>query len=137
MAEERPVRKRPAAKSAARSSGKPAASSTDGSARSPAGSASSDDRSGQERSRRLRPRQLAEQAASQLLELTGKQPEGVTGLHRTDDGWVVVVEVLELHRVPETTDVLASYEVEVDDDGELLGYRRRERFVRGSTEGGP
>jgi hypothetical protein len=121
MAEERPVRKRPAAKSAARSSGKPAASSTDGSTRS----------------RRLRPRQLAEQAASQLLELTGKQPEGVTGLHRTDDGWVVVVDVLELHRVPETTDVLASYEVEVDDDGELLGYRRRERFVRGSTEGGP
>jgi hypothetical protein len=87
------------------------------------------------RPRRVRPRQLAQHAAEQLLELTGKQPEGVTGLHRTDDGWIVVVDVLELHRVPETTDVLASYEVEVDEEGELVGYRRTERFVRGSTEG--
>lgn len=83
---------------------------------------------------RPRPRRLAEQAAQQLWELTGKEPEGITGLRRSDDGWIVVVDVLELHRVPETTDVLASYEVEIDEDGELLGYRRRDRFARGSTE---
>ena len=75
--------------------------------------------------------QLAAEASRQLLELTGKEPEGITGLRRSDDGWVVQVEVLELSRVPNTTDVLATYEVEVDSDGELLEYRRVHRYVRG------
>jgi hypothetical protein len=77
-------------------------------------------------------------AARCLAELTGRQPEGITGLQRTDDGWTVTVEALELHRVPETTDVLASYEVEVDTSGDLLGYRRVRRYVRGTPgEDGP
>lgn len=75
--------------------------------------------------------QLAAEAARQLLELTGKDPEGISGLRRSDDGWVVQVEVLELSRIPNTTDVLATYEVEVDSDGELMEYRRVHRYVRG------
>ena len=67
-----------------------------------------------------RPRsQVAAQAARQLLELTGKGAEGVTGLERTDDGWKVQVEVVEVRRIPDTTDVLALYEVQVDEDGDL------------------
>ncbi len=77
--------------------------------------------------------QVAETAAEQLRELTGKEAEGVTGLERTDDGWLVQVEVLELRRVPATTDVLASYRVEVDEQGELLGYRRQHRYARGAA----
>jgi hypothetical protein len=75
--------------------------------------------------------QLAAEASRQLLELTGKEPEGISGLRRSDDGWIVEVEVLELRRIPNTTDVLATYEVEVDSDGELLEYRRAHRYVRG------
>ena len=71
-------------------------------------------------------------AAAQLLELTGRESEGVIGLDRTDDGWTVEVEVLELRRVPSTTDMLASYEVTVDEAGDLIGYRRLHRYVRGS-----
>lgn len=75
--------------------------------------------------------QVAQAAVHQLIELAGKQPEGVTGLQRTEDGWTVQVEVLEVRRVPDTTDVLSSYEVEMDTDGDLLGYRRLRRYVRG------
>jgi hypothetical protein len=75
--------------------------------------------------------QVAAVAAQQLLQLTGKEAEGITGLERTDDGWTVHVEVLELRRIPNTTDVLATYEVTVDSDGELEGYRRLRRYVRG------
>ncbi len=78
---------------------------------------------------------MAERAAEQLLDLTGKDPEGVTGLERTEDGWTVLVDVVELRRVPNTTDVLATYEVEVDTSGDLEGYRRVRRFVRGSAGG--
>ena len=74
---------------------------------------------------------VAQAAVQQLIELVGKQPEGVTGLQRTEDGWTVQVEVLEVRRVPDTTDVLSSYEVEMDTDGDLLGYRRLRRYVRG------
>jgi len=74
---------------------------------------------------------VARTAASQLLELTGRDAEGVTGIQRTDDGWKVLVEVVEVRRIPETTDILALYEVTTDEDGDLEGYRRLRRYARG------
>jgi hypothetical protein len=75
--------------------------------------------------------QVAARAAEELLELTGKEAEGVTGLERTEDGWTVHVEVLEVRRIPNTTDVLALYEVDTDRQGALQGYRRIRRYARG------
>lgn len=75
--------------------------------------------------------QVAAQAARQLLELTGRDVEGVTGLEKTDDGWKVHVEVVEVRRIPDTTDVLAVYELDVNSDGDLEGYRRLRRHTRG------
>ncbi|HET6699767.1 MAG TPA: gas vesicle protein [Nocardioidaceae bacterium] len=75
---------------------------------------------------------IAAGAAQQLIELTGRDVEGVTGLERTDDGWTVQIEVVEVRRIPDTTDVLALYDVEVDRDGELVGYRRVRRYTRGA-----
>jgi hypothetical protein len=74
---------------------------------------------------------VAAEALRQLVELTGKDAEGVVGLDRSDDGWTVEVEVVEVRRIPNTTDVLALYEVEVDGRGSLQGYRRVRRYVRG------
>ena len=76
--------------------------------------------------------EVAVLASQHLLELTGKTSEGVIGLEKTDDGWKVEVEVLELRRVPSTTDILATYEVSVDGNGDLIGYRRLHRYVRGT-----
>ena len=78
---------------------------------------------------------IAAEAARQLVELTGKDAEGVVGLDRSDDGWKVEVEVVEVRRIPNTTDVLAMYEVEVDGKGSLQGYRRVRRYVRGVPGG--
>ena len=75
--------------------------------------------------------QVALEAARQLLELTGKQAEGVTSLQRTEDGWQVQVEVVEVRRIPDTTDVLAIYELDVDEQGALQGYHRLRRYARG------
>lgn len=76
--------------------------------------------------------EVARTAAAQLAELIGKAPEGVIGLHRDDDGWTVELEVCEVRRVPDTTDVLSAYEVQTDTDGDLQGYRRVRRYVRGT-----
>ncbi|HEX5968707.1 MAG TPA: gas vesicle protein GvpO [Intrasporangium sp.] len=89
-----------------------------------------------EPSRRASGARIAEEAVRQLAELTTKHVEGVTGLHRDDDGWQVELEVLELQRVPTTTDVLAIYEVTLDSSGALEGYRRVRRYVRGQAEDG-
>jgi hypothetical protein len=75
---------------------------------------------------------IAREAAEQLGQLTGRDVEGVTALERTEDGWRVEVEVLEVRRIPETTDVLATYELTLDDDGDIEGYRRLRRYVRGT-----
>ncbi|MGH3453376.1 MAG: gas vesicle protein GvpO [Nocardioidaceae bacterium] len=79
--------------------------------------------------------QLGQKAMAALAEMVGCPAEGVTGLRRNDDGWVVVVEVVEVERVPETSDVMATYEVEVDKNGEITGFERRNRYLRAQTEG--
>jgi hypothetical protein len=77
--------------------------------------------------------QVAARAAGELLELTGRAAEGVTGLERTEDGWIVQVEVVEVRRIPDTTDVLALYEVQTDSHGSLQGYHRVRRYTRGAA----
>jgi hypothetical protein len=73
----------------------------------------------------------------QITELTGKEAEGVTGVQPTDDGWRVTVEVVEDRRVPSSADVLATYEIDTDMDGELISYHRDRRYSRGhGADGG-
>ncbi len=79
---------------------------------------------------------VARSAAQQLAELTGRAPESVIGIERSDDGWTVELEVVESRRIPDSTDILATYRVEVDEDGDLQGYHRVERYVRGKSARG-
>jgi len=72
----------------------------------------------------------------QITELTEKDPEGVAGVEPAEDGWLVTVDVVEDHRVPSSTDVLASYEAELGPDGDLIAYRRVRRYARGSGDRG-
>jgi hypothetical protein len=80
--------------------------------------------------------QAAQAALRQIAELTGKQPEGVTGVGPAEDGWVVGIEVVEDQRIPSSSDILAAYETALDMDGELLSYRRVRRYPRGRTDQG-
>lgn len=82
---------------------------------------------------RGRPRDLAPQAARQLAQLTRREVEGVSGFGRTEEGWRVKLDVVEVAKIPSSADVLASYEVLLDDDGELLSYDRVTRYVRGAV----
>jgi hypothetical protein len=75
--------------------------------------------------------QVAQQGLRQIAELTGKQTEGVTGVEPAEYGWIVGVEVVEDRRIPSSTDLLATYEAELDMEGELLSYRRFRRYARG------
>jgi hypothetical protein len=72
-------------------------------------------------------------AQEQLERLTGRSVEAVSGLSRQQGGWTVTVELVELERKPKTTDILATYRVELDAGGELMGYERVSRYYRNQT----
>jgi hypothetical protein len=79
---------------------------------------------------------IVRQARDQLSELTGRESEGALGFERTEKGWLVQVELVELKRIPSTTDVLGVYDVQLDDQGAVQDYRRTNRYVRSQAGGG-
>lgn len=56
-----------------------------------------------------------------------KRPGEVIGVTKTENGWKVLIEVIEedeYMRVRAKDDLLATYEVELDDNLEVLGFQR-------------
>ncbi|MCX4830416.1 gas vesicle protein [Streptomyces sp. NBC_00006] len=80
------------------------------------------------------PMEVLREARTQLAELTGMAAETVSSFERTEDGWELEIEVLEMARVPDTMSLLASYQVSLDPHGVLTGYRRIRRYERGRSE---
>ena len=85
--------------------------------------------------RRLSGPKAVQAAKDNLEELTGQAVESVSGLVRTREGWAVSLEVVELERVPRSTDLMASYRVDVDNEGDLMGYERVARYYRNQPGG--
>jgi Gas vesicle synthesis protein GvpO len=82
---------------------------------------------------RLSASELSRAALTTVEELTGYEPEAVTGLEWDGEFWRVTVAALEMARIPSTTDVLGSYVVQLDQQGTLHGYKRLGRYVRGQA----
>jgi Gas vesicle synthesis protein GvpO len=81
-------------------------------------------------------RDVVERVRRELPELLGRPVESVLGVERDRENgdWKVTVQVVELSRIPSTTDLLGSYAVAVDGDGELMGYRRQRRYYRNQAD---
>ena len=79
--------------------------------------------------------ELGKAAMTTVHELTGYEPEAVTALEWDGEFWQITVDVLELARIPNTTDVIGQYMVRLDEGGTLRGYRRERRFTRSQAEG--
>jgi hypothetical protein len=99
-----------------------------------ASSSQADGSGGSKGSGGLKPMQLVRLAGAQLMQLTGRDIDGTSGIERTDEGWRVLLEVVEVTRVPRSMDVLGLYEVIVDQDGDLVRYERLRRYGRTQSE---
>ena len=75
-------------------------------------------------------RQTVQSTASDVI---GRPFDGVSEITPTEDGWRAVVEVLERRAVPDTQDIIGRYEIDLDEDGVIEGYRRLDRYRRGDT----
>ncbi|MBM3474245.1 MAG: gas vesicle protein [Armatimonadetes bacterium] len=73
---------------------------------------------------------VAQRGKEQLAELTGLQPDTVSSLAQDEKGWRVSVEMIEMKRIPDSQDVLASYQSCLDEEGRLVSYERGRRYYR-------
>jgi hypothetical protein len=84
---------------------------------------------------RLSAREAVERVRRDLPELLGHPVESVLGVEpEADNGWSVTVQVVEIGRIPPTTDVLAIYDVTLNRHGELLRYKRKRRYYRNQAD---
>ncbi|WP_052207138.1 gas vesicle protein GvpO [Sinomonas humi] len=79
---------------------------------------------------------LAQSAVAQLQQLTTRDIEAVVGMSRNENGnLTVILEVVESAHFPDSADIMAEYSVEVDPQGDLVGYSRGPRYQRGRPTG--
>ena len=84
---------------------------------------------------KLSGREAIDQVRAELPELIGHPVDSILGVESADGkGWTVTAQVVELSRIPHSTDVLGTYEITLDDHGELVGARRRRRYYRNQAD---
>ena len=79
---------------------------------------------------------IIEKAQEDFARLSKIPVDGVVGLSKTDEGWVVSLEALERKSIPDTMDILGLYEIHLDNEGNLLDFQRKKLRKRGETEEG-
>jgi len=63
-------------------------------------------------------------------DFTNRDASAVTAVSRDEEGWHVSVEVLERKAIPDQLDLLATYDVLLDEEGNIVKFDRREMRTR-------
>src|SRR3954470_24576463 len=79
---------------------------------------------------------IVPKARRELEQLLGREAESVSGFERENGHWKIHLEVVELSRIPDSADVLGSYELVLDDEGKLARMTRTRRYQRSEVESG-
>jgi len=74
---------------------------------------------------------LAERAKEQLAEVTGFSPVAAVGGFKDDEGWHISVDMLEMARLPESTDIIGTYVVSLDLEGNMVKFEKKRARLRG------
>lgn len=77
--------------------------------------------------------EILDRAKKQLVDTTGLKAVSVTRAFEDEEGWHVGVEMLEMSRIPSATDVLADYEVLLNESGGMRRFERKRTRLRGET----
>ncbi|MBI4530709.1 MAG: gas vesicle protein [Candidatus Latescibacteria bacterium] len=70
-------------------------------------------------------REAVDRAKEALRAMVDLEPARVTGVSVSEDGWRVVIEMVERKAIPDTQDILGAYEVRLDNSGHVTGYERK------------
>jgi Gas vesicle synthesis protein GvpO len=135
MAERRSTPKRSSSGSSGGSGSSGSRSSTNRSSGSSSGRRSPNGSSKRRSNSKLSGPEAITRARESATEMLGRPVESVLGLEPDDgNGWKVTVEVVELERIPRSTDVLGAYVMSLDKSGELTAARRERRYYRNQAD---
>ena len=77
---------------------------------------------------------IVEAARSELASLTGLELGSTLAANREGEGWRVSIDVVEKHSLPDGMDILATYDVLLDEGGNVTGFTRTGLRKRIDTE---
>jgi Gas vesicle synthesis protein GvpO len=77
---------------------------------------------------------VVRRAVAEFSELSGLTPEQVSGVRSAEQGWSMLVEVVDVERIPITTSILSTYRIDADPRGALIGFERIRRYSRSATD---
>lgn len=78
--------------------------------------------------------ELIERAREEMSKITKLELSTTLAAAKDEKGWRISLELVEKHSIPDQMDVLAIYDVWLDDDGNLLEFNRRRLRKRIDTE---
>jgi len=70
-------------------------------------------------------KEAIDKAIEQLKSVLALETSSVIAASKREDGWQVTIELIERKSVPDTQDLLGTYDVTLNDEGEMTGYERR------------
>ena len=79
--------------------------------------------------------QLIEVAREELSKVTGLELSTTLGAVKDERGWRISMEMIEKHSIPDQMDILATYDVILDDNGKIVEFNRMKLRKRVDTEG--
>jgi hypothetical protein len=69
-------------------------------------------------------KEICQKASASLESILNKKPESIAGVIKEGEEWKVLVEVLDRKAVPDTQDILNTYELKLSSDLDFTGYKR-------------
>lgn len=79
---------------------------------------------------------IIEKTRKGLAELTGFHSPAGIGAKKEGNEWLVTIEIVEKKSIPEGLDIMGIYEIRTDEQGNILGYERKEIRRRMDVTGG-
>lgn len=79
--------------------------------------------------------QLIEIAREELSKVTGLELSTTLAAVKDERGWRISIEMIEKHSIPDQMDILAGYDVILDDDGKIVEFNRKNLRKRVDTQG--
>ncbi len=78
--------------------------------------------------------ELIKKAREELSKVTGLELSTTVGAVKEERGWKVILEMVEKHSIPDQMDILAVYDVILDNDGNVIEFNRTKLRKRVDTE---
>ena len=69
--------------------------------------------------------QIVEIARTVAEKYMGKNPESIIAIEEKPEEWKITIEAVERKSVPDSQDLLGRYDIRLDKNGELLGWKQK------------